>query len=304
MLAFVNGLFPYSALADGPRKVLVLRPQSDSLPEADKEAALTVVRDALAKYPGVTLLETPTLDLLDVMMELECTDVDDDCFTRIGKKFAAATVVYTDIAPDGAGYAVTMRTHNVAKKTSGAPYTAKATAKGDLASAVGGGVVAGFGKLPEPKPPKEPPPPKEVEKQMIEFRSTPAGATVVLNGVKLGTTPVTVRLKPGKYKATVTLDGHTPIEAHDVEVKATEASVADFALTAVAVETPPIEDPGTARPFYKTWWFWTAIGVAVVGTTVGLAVGLSGDDEPAPQGILDFGFGAPDVDPAVRSANQ
>ncbi len=32
--------------------------------------------------------------------------------------------------------------------------------------------------------------------------------------------------------------------------------------------------------FYETWWFWTIIGGAVVGTAVGLGVGLSGGDSP------------------------
>lgn len=32
---------------------------------------------------------------------------------------------------------------------------------------------------------------------------------------------------------------------------------------------------GAKKPFYKTWWFWTATGVAVTAVTVGLGVGLS-----------------------------
>jgi tetratricopeptide (TPR) repeat protein len=32
-------------------------------------------------------------------------------------------------------------------------------------------------------------------------------------------------------------------------------------------------------PFYKRWWFWTAVGVAVAGAAVGTAFALQPDDE-------------------------
>ncbi|RLB55152.1 MAG: hypothetical protein DRI34_11000 [Deltaproteobacteria bacterium] len=34
--------------------------------------------------------------------------------------------------------------------------------------------------------------------------------------------------------------------------------------------------PAAATPWYQSWWFWTAVGVVVAGTAVGLGVGLSG----------------------------
>lgn len=44
-----------------------------------------------------------------------------------------------------------------------------------------------------------------------------------------------------------------------------------------AIEPPPNE----RRPLYKKWWFWTAIGAtAVVGLTIGLAVGLRPQSPP------------------------
>ncbi len=33
---------------------------------------------------------------------------------------------------------------------------------------------------------------------------------------------------------------------------------------------------GVAAPFYKTWWFWTAVGAAAVGAGLGLGFGLAG----------------------------
>jgi tetratricopeptide (TPR) repeat protein len=39
------------------------------------------------------------------------------------------------------------------------------------------------------------------------------------------------------------------------------------------------DEEDVAAPWYETWWFWTAVGVVVVGTALGagLGVGLSGD---------------------------
>jgi hypothetical protein len=40
-----------------------------------------------------------------------------------------------------------------------------------------------------------------------------------------------------------------------------------------------------AKPFYKQWWFWTAVGVVVVGGTIGAIVGAtSGKEEGIPSG--------------------
>ena len=40
------------------------------------------------------------------------------------------------------------------------------------------------------------------------------------------------------------------------------------------------ETPPPSRPFYKRWWFWTAVGVATVGVITVSAVALSADKAP------------------------
>ena len=43
---------------------------------------------------------------------------------------------------------------------------------------------------------------------------------------------------------------------------------------------PPKPRPTPERkPFYKKWWFWTAVGAVVVGTGVGIGVGVSSRGE-------------------------
>jgi tetratricopeptide (TPR) repeat protein len=41
-----------------------------------------------------------------------------------------------------------------------------------------------------------------------------------------------------------------------------------------------------ARPFYTRWWFWTAVGVAVAGATVGTVLALQPDDQQPVEGNL------------------
>jgi hypothetical protein len=45
-------------------------------------------------------------------------------------------------------------------------------------------------------------------------------------------------------------------------------------------------------PIYKQWWFWTAVGVVVVGGVTGLVVGLTDEDEGIPAGrgrvVIEF----------------
>jgi len=44
-------------------------------------------------------------------------------------------------------------------------------------------------------------------------------------------------------------------------------------------------------PFYKRWWFWTAVGVVAVGATVGTVIALQPDDmEPVNGSVGNFGI--------------
>lgn len=44
------------------------------------------------------------------------------------------------------------------------------------------------------------------------------------------------------------------------------------------VPTRPPPPRAKPSPFYKKWWFWTAVGVAVAGATVGTVVALQPED--------------------------
>ncbi len=70
--------------------------------------------------------------------------------------------------------------------------------------------------------------------------------------------------------------------------KATRNEMVDLAgrLVDVTFETyvPPVDDVaqqgGAGDSVFNTWWFWTAVGVVTLGGIVGLAVGLTPEDDP------------------------
>ena len=300
------------AYAAGPTKVLVLQAQGDDLAAADRAAITTVVRDALKPYKSIKLLATPEVDLLDVMMDLECLDIDDACIAAIGKKYGGQQVLFTSAAPQGGGFALDMKRIDVAKSAAVANAAAKAGSRANLTKVVSGLIEKTVG----PKPVKKPAKPKKPSRVEVEITTVKPGATVYLGKVKLkGVTPLKVSLKPGRYTIRLEQKGFkTVVDKLKVVSEGKNSAVYDLVANAKPVAEKPVDSIETAEspapapaaeddtPVYKQWWFWTVIGVAVVGgVTAGLVVGLQ-DDEPAATGVLNFGISSPDADPRVRAA--
>lgn len=62
-----------------------------------------------------------------------------------------------------------------------------------------------------------------------------------------------------------------------------EKELAKLEKELAALNKPP--------PFYKRWWFWTAVGVVAVGATVGTVIALQPDDmEPVNGTAGNFGI--------------
>ncbi len=298
-LVVLTLVMPRIAFAADKPKVLVLPVQSGSLGKGDREAATKSAADAVSKYKDLALLPTPQVDLLEVMVDLECTDLDDECLGKMGKKWGADQVVFVDVKGKGSALSLDFRVIDSATGKSIKRLTGTADGKGAVGAALGKALTEAFGALPADKPPDKPP---EAQKVAVTLNASVEGAEVTLNGALVGKTPVRAQLKPGKYDAKVTRTGYVTL-TQTIEVKNDGSKTADFVFTLVA-EAAPIDPPPVATsdtPYYKTWWFWTAIGVGVTALGVGLGVGLT-KDTPAATGVMSFGIGAPDHDPLIRSA--
>ncbi|MFT7625322.1 MAG: hypothetical protein ACI9WU_004513 [Myxococcota bacterium] len=306
LVALALLLIPMQAHAAKKKNVLVLQAQSDGLDEGARSAATAAIREQLAKYPKVVLLDTPEFDFLEMMMELECVDVDAACLVLIGKNYKADTVVYTEAEPGDADIAIKMQVIDV-KRGKAREFGASAGDAAAMSGVLPKLIINGFGEVPKAKAKPKPKPPKAVG---VTIKANVEGANVYINGELAGRTTLKAKLAPGTYKIRLSKDGFKDREQPLVLKAGKRATLAvEMEKAAVIVAKPdpdfppPEKEPGDTTPFYKTWWFWTTIGVAVAGG-VTAAVLLSGDDDPATTGTMNFGFGSPDYDPLVLEAAQ
>lgn len=64
------------------------------------------------------------------------------------------------------------------------------------------------------------------------------------------------------------------------ETSPTELSDSESSLEATLTDEPLAEEEDTGGALTEQWWFWTGVGVLVVGATVGIAVAASGEEDP------------------------
>ena len=146
------------------------------------------------------------------------------------------------------------------------------------------------------------------------------GAAVGVDGEPVGKTPLGHRIyrRPGEFRLTVRKDGYRLFQkslrlkagGHE-EVKVTlepmgrdthRAAPHVSAAAPVVAPAPHKTAPAPAlvagkngqdrqqvtssRPFYRRWWFWTAVGVVAAGVTVGVVASQTGGDDRVPGGEL------------------
>ena len=140
------------------------------------------------------------------------------------------------------------------------------------------------------------------------------GAKVMIRRKALGETPLPPKLylKPGRHRLELSKEGHVSLTKR-IKVKRGQHLELELALPLVAkvAPTPAKVAPKPApakpapkavasqtnrsrakksveRPLYKRWWFWTAIGVAVVVTGVTAGVVATQPGEEPELGVIRF----------------
>lgn len=120
-----------------------------------------------------------------------------------------------------------------------------------------------------------------------EVRSTPNGATVLIDGDKKGVTPLVLdAVTVGPHRLRLELTGYVPLEQDMVVEKDADLRVALRLVPApVAVPEPlPIPVVPPSPSIVTRWWFWTGIAVAVGGAVAAtiLATRPGAADGPPP----------------------
>ena len=119
-----------------------------------------------------------------------------------------------------------------------------------------------------------------------------AGALASVDGGQKQKTPAEFRLAPGKHSVIVEAEGKVP-KVKEVTAEAGQKVMLEVTLNAQAIavagkEGPTAEVPKKEKkkkkPFYKTAWFWSVIGVVVAsGAGVGIYFGVTqGSGGPDP----------------------
>ncbi len=254
--------------AQNKTSLLLLNVDGEMLSDAEKDEARAGLKKQLHAYDKYRIVEAPQLDLLEAMVDHECLDMDAECLGSIGAAYKVQQVLYTQAE----GGSITM----ILVDVPGAKELTRFEQKGDAKAAgiafTGAGRTKLFGKLPEVEKP-----PVEVARVTFTIESNVKDSVIFINDKKIGPAPMTMKLKPGRYTFRVERDGFLAVEEKiqvaEVGNKSWTATLKPIPTKTTLVVVDPDagkkgggEDDGK-KPFYKTWWFWTSVGVGVAAIT-------------------------------------
>lgn len=269
-------------------KVLGMQVEGADLSAKDKEDLFSVVQAKLRSYPSIDLLKPPERELTDEMMDLECIDMDVECLGKLGKKYGAESVFYTQVDQKGGGYALIVRVVAVGTGKTVRDQTTDVAQRAGLANAMEKEVEAVFGK-----PAPDQPPVVAGNVGLLTIDASVVAAKIYVDDEFVGTGSVKLKKIPGTYNVRLTADGYQEVILK-VVVKPGEMIRRSVEMVEGSGVAPPDPDlggptpaPAASTPFYETWWFWTAVGVVVVGTTVGVVAATAGS-ESSPTGGVTF----------------
>jgi hypothetical protein len=123
----------------------------------------------------------------------------------------------------------------------------------------------------------------------LAIESTPSSAAVVVDGNESGVTPYQRSAFVGSHNVILRATGYSSQEA--------TLTVADGRTSRLNVRLVPSTDApraggGEARPVYKKWWFWLALGgaVAAAAITTGVVVNQTSAPSEPPHAINHISF--------------
>ena len=263
--------------AQNKTSLLLLTPDGEMLSDGEKAEALGALKKQLHIYEKYRIVEAPKLDLLEAMVDHECLDLDTECLVSIGAAYKVQQVLYT--RADGG--ALTMLLVDVPGAKELGRYEQKGDAKAAAIALAGAGRTKIFGKPPEPAKPVE------VKRVTFTIDSNVKDSVIFINDKEIGPAPMTMKLKPGRYTFRIEREGFLAVEE---KIQVAEVGNKSWKATLKPIPTKKpivVVDPdagkkdkkGEKKAFYKTWWFWTSVGVGVAAiTATAVVLGTQGGD--------------------------
>lgn len=284
LVAFLTLSAVAGPAAQAAEKVLGMNVEGDKLAASDRQALFKTLQVELSRFPDITLLKPSSHELIDEMIELECVDVDLPCLSRLGAKYGADRLVYTQVDPvkGKKSYTLLVRIVDAKAGTMLRDQAVEVASMAGLAPALEAQVEAVWGKPPAAVGPAEVPP--VADGTLIVEASVPT-ATIYVGADYAGTGSATVSKPPGKYSVRISAAGFDE-QVMEVEVAAGETTTRSVQLVASVMKAPGegekkkeevADDDGGSG-----WVLWAIIGgVVVAGAVTAIALAASSDDGPA-----------------------
>jgi hypothetical protein len=312
---FFTGIVFSHAVAQEKEKILILKLEGNKLTDADKKKFLAVLVEKIKKYTYAEILPTPETETVDLMVEMECLDIDADCMKKIGKSKNTDKIIYAEANLKGNVYSIKVLFTDVAKGTV-TPVDGQSPSKEKVEEFLAASVEKFLG--PEPK--------KEPVISVVTIRTKPDGAEVYIDKNFAGLTPYETKLAPGTYNMRLSKVGFKEV-IETIKVEEGIPLTKELALAPIVEPKPVVAEPKPAvappglpkkppepekkpveKPeevvsgemkFYETWWFWTAVGAVVVGAgTSILLLANTGTSSPPGNVILTIDSKNADWDPS------
>lgn len=251
------------------QRVLILRADGSGVPEAQRQSVTRELQTQAMKYHQLDVVLS-TADLTEEMFEFECTEAGVECLGRIGGKYTAQLVVYSELAKNPSGQLqLNMRVIDIAQGRVAQSTVQPLDSVDKAAQAVQRGLVVLLGPTDLPAAAAE----AQATLQIVLFGGGVALVYVddkLVGRTSVGGLRVTVPAGPHTLKvvragfrewsAKVTL---APGAVHEQAVQLEQQAV----VSGPGLPGTP-GAPAASQSITQKWWFWTAVGVGVAAVGV------------------------------------
>jgi hypothetical protein len=271
-------------------KVLALRTDGTAFKGPERAAVDAAIAAKLKLYKDIEQVAAPEGDLTDMMIDLECIDLDGDCLGRVGAQTGAARVVHVELSKKGTAVEAIVKWVDAATKSITRTDTVAAKNIKAAPAAVADALELELGAPPAPEvvvpdKPVEPP----AAPGIIIVETNRIQAQIFVGEEYAGTGTATIERPAGSYTLRITHPGDET-QLVDVKIGAGETVTRQVTLKSAMFGDVGGVPPATADEDDSSWIIWVVVGAVVVaGAATAIALAAGGDDD-GPTGTLLLGI--------------